>query len=319
MARPFLLQAAPLMPTLERRLAESYALRRLPAAPHERDAFLADHASEFDGIVTSAGHGADASLIGALPRLGVISSFGVGLDKLDVAAASRRGVAVGYTPDVLTDCVADLAFGLLLAVGRRIAEGDRFVRSGLWPDPRATPLPWGRRISGARLGIVGLGRIGRAVAQRASGFGMEIRYNNPFAVADVPWPCESSLVDLAAWCDFLVLCTAGGPQTRHLVDANVIEALGAKGYLVNVSRGSVVDEQALVQALQQERLAGAALDVFQREPHVPPELLALDNVVMLPHIASSTVQTREAMAQRVLDNLAAFFAGRPLPSAAPAA
>jgi hydroxypyruvate reductase len=314
--RPALLQALPLLPSLERRLNERYTVHRLPAPGPERAAFLAERGAGFEALVTSAAYGADAGLIGALPKLRVISSFGVGLDKLDVAAASARGIPVGYTPDVLNDCVADLAFGLLLAVGRRIPEADRFVRTGRWSAQPPTPFPLGRQVSGARLGIVGLGRIGRTIARRAGGFDMEVRYHSRRPVEGVAWQHEPQLVELARWADFLVVITAGGAETRHLVDATVLDALGTKGYLVNVSRGSVIDEAALVRALQEKRIAGAALDVYEREPHVPYELFTLDNVVLAPHIASATVQTREAMAQRVVDNLDAFFAGKPLPSAA---
>lgn len=322
MQKPVLLQALPLLPALERQLAQTYEMHLLPPAGPARDAFLAERGAGFEGLVTSAAGGADAALIAALPRLRVISSFGVGLDKLDVQAATARGIPVGYTPDVLNDCVADLAFGLLLDVARRLSQADRYVRAGKWAGqpgtPASSPFPLGRQVSGARLGIVGLGRIGRTIARRASGFDMEVRYHSRRPVEGVAWAHEPRLLELARWADFLVVITAGGAQTRHLVDAAVLDALGAKGYLVNVSRGSVVDEAALVRALQEQRIAGAALDVFEREPHVPPELFALDNVVLVPHIASATVQTRQAMAQRVLDNLAAFFAGRPLPSAAPA-
>jgi hydroxypyruvate reductase len=314
--RPALLQALPLLPSLERQLNERYTVHRLPAPGPERAAFLAERGAGFEALVTSAAYGADAGLIGALPKLRVISSFGVGLDKLDVAAASARGIPVGYTPDVLNDCVADLAFGLLLAVGRRIPEADRFVRTGRWSAQPPTPFPLGRQVSGARLGIVGLGRIGRTIARRAGGFDMEVRYHSRRPVEGVAWQHEPQLVELARWADFLVVITAGGAETRHLVDATVLDALGTKGYLVNVSRGSVIDEAALVRALQEKRIAGAALDVYEREPHVPYELFTLDNVVLAPHIASATVQTREAMAQRVVDNLDAFFAGKPLPSAA---
>jgi hydroxypyruvate reductase len=314
--RPVLLQALSLLPSLEKQLAETYTVHRLPAAGPERDAFLAARGAEFEGLVTSAAGGATAALIDALPRIKVISSFGVGLDQIDLQAASRRGIPVGYTPDVLNDCVADLAFGLVLATGRRIPEGDRFVRAGRWEQKPATPFPLGRKVSGAKLGIVGLGRIGRTIAKRASGFEMDVRYHGRKPVEGVSWTFEPQLLELARWADFLVVITAGGAQTRHLIDAKVLDALGPKGFLVNVSRGTVVDEAALVTALREKRIGGAGLDVFEREPQVPHELFALDNVVMVPHIASATVQTREAMGQRVLDNLAAFFAGRPLPSAA---
>jgi hydroxypyruvate reductase len=314
--RPVLLQALSLLPSLEKQLAETYTVHRLPAAGPERDAFLAARGAEFEGLVTSAAGGATAALIDALPHIKVISSFGVGLDQIDLQAASRRGIPVGYTPDVLNDCVADLAFGLVLATGRRIPEGDRFVRAGRWEQKPATPFPLGRKVSGAKLGIVGLGRIGRTIARRASGFEMDVRYHGRKPVEGVSWTFEPQLLELARWADFLVVITAGGAQTRHLIDAKVLDALGPKGFLVNVSRGTVVDEQALVQALRDKRIGGAGLDVFENEPQVPHELFTLDNVVMVPHIASATVQTREAMAQRVLDNLAAFFAGRPLPSAA---
>ncbi|HET8748226.1 MAG TPA: NAD(P)-dependent oxidoreductase, partial [Ramlibacter sp.] len=176
--RPVLLQALPLMPSLERQLAERYTVHRLPAPGPDREAYLRERGAGYDGLVTSAAHGADAALINALPRLRVISSFGVGLDQLDLAAAAQRGIPVGYTPDVLNDCVADLAFGLLLAIARRIPEADRFVRAGRWSAQPPTPFPFGRQVSGARLGILGLGRIGRTIAKRASGFEMDVRYHS---------------------------------------------------------------------------------------------------------------------------------------------
>ena len=314
-AKPVLLQVLPLLPALERGLGENYTVHKLPPAGPEREVFLAARGGEFEGLVTSAQGGASTSLIAALPKLRVISSFGVGLDQFDLRAAAQRGIPVGYTPDVLNDCVADLAFSLVLATGRRIPEADRFVRAGRWARKEAFPL--GRQVSGAKLGIVGLGRIGRTVAKRASGFDMEVRYHNRRPVQGVAWGYEPKLLDLARWADYLVVITAGGPETRHLIADSVLDALGPEGYLVNVSRGTVVDEAALVRALQDKRIAGAGLDVYEREPNVPQELFALDNVVLMPHIASSTVQTRQAMAQRVLDNLAAFFAGREMPSAAP--
>jgi hydroxypyruvate reductase len=233
-----------------------------------------------------------------------------------VPAAQARGILVGYTPDVLTDCVADIAFGLLLAIGRRIPEADRYVRGGQWVQQPAVAFPLGRQVSGAKLGIVGLGRIGQAIARRAGGFDMHVRYHARRPVEGASWGFAPDLAELARWCDFLVVATTGGPSTRHLVNAQVLEALGTKGFLVNIARGTVVDEQALVRALKDKRIGGAGLDVFENEPQVPEALFGLDNVVLLPHIASATVETRAAMGQRVLDNLAAFYAGKPLVSAA---
>ena len=307
MNTPTLLQKLRLTPALEARLAASYRVHRLT---DEADpaAFLATHGGEFDGLVTAASSGVDAALIAALPNLKVISSFGVGLDQIDLAAAKARGIPVGYTPDVLNDCVADAAFALMLAAARGVAAADRYVRRGDWSGPpSAAKFPLGRKVSGARLGILGLGRIGRTVARRAAGFDMEVRYHNRRPVPDVPWAHEPSLVELARWCDFLVVIAAGGAETRHLVDAQVLEALGPQGFIVNVARGSVIDEAALVRALIDKRIAGAGLDVFEHEPQVPAELMVLDNVVMLPHIGSGTIETRQAMGDRVADNLDAFF------------
>lgn len=308
-----LVQQGALSPTLEARLAAQYDTERLPLAGAERDAWLASHGAGVVGLATSARFGADARLVAALPDLKVISSFGVGLDTLDLEAARSRGIAVGYTPDVLNDCVADTAFGLVLDVARRFGAAERFVRRGDWHKGQ---FPLATQVSGKRLGILGLGRIGRVIARRASGFDMEVRYHNRRPLADVDYGYAASLAELAGWADFLVIASAGGAETRGMVSKEILDALGPQGFLVNISRGTVVDEAALVDALQHKRIAGAGLDVFEREPHVPEALLALDNVVLLPHLASATHETRAAMAQRVEDNLAAFFAGKPLVSAA---
>jgi lactate dehydrogenase-like 2-hydroxyacid dehydrogenase len=307
--RPRLLQngAMPLA-SLDRDLAEQFDIHRLD---HEADraGFLAAHGAEFVGLVTGAGTGAKAELVRALPNLQVVSSFGVGYDALDEAALVAQKVRVGYTPDVLNDCVADLAFALLLDASRGVSAADRFVRRGEWTKGR---FPLQTRAAGKRLGIFGMGRIGSTIARRASGFDMEIGYHNRRPVEGSPHAYKDSLLALAEWADYLVVVAAGGAATRHLVNAQVLDALGPQGFLVNVARGSVVDEEALVQALQHGRIAGAGLDVFEDEPRPLPALLELDNVVLAPHMASGTHETRRAMADLVLENLHHFFAtGRP--------
>ena len=301
-----------LPPALNARLAQAFDVTVLAEQP-DTAGFLAAQGASFAGVATSAAVGIDAAMLAALPNLKAVSSFGVGLDKVDVAAAAARGVMVGYTPDVLNDCVADTAFGLLIDVARGFSAADRYVRRGAWLK---APFPLTRKVSGGKLGLVGLGRIGRTIAQRSTGFEMAVRYHSRRVVAGVPWQHEASLLDLARWADFLVVITAGGAATKHLVNAEVLDALGPQGFIVNVARGSVIDEAALVQALQDKRIAGAGLDVFEDEPRVPESLFALDNVVLLPHVASGTVETRQAMADRVFDNLQLFFAeGRMLSAA----
>lgn len=303
--RPRVLQNGRLLPRLEEDVAREFDVHPLWKEP-DPAAFLRARGGDFTGLVTSAPTGASGALLEALPALRVIASFGVGFEKIDLAAARRRGVAVSTTPDVLTDCVADLALGALVAVSRGIVAADRFVRRGAWSAAR---FPLTTKVSGKRLGIVGLGRIGRAVAKRAAGFDLEVRYHGRREAPGVPWRFERSLVELARWADQLVLTCAGGAATRHLVSAEVLDALGPDGFLVNVARGSVVDQAALVEALVARRIAGAALDVYEDEPHVPAELLGLDTVVLLPHVGSGTHETRGAMADLVLANLRAFYAG----------
>ena len=313
MRHRLLIQQGALSPALQARLQEKYETQQLPGPGAERDAFLAANGKGWEAIATNAGYGCDAQLASSLPDLRVVSSLGVGLDKFDLPALTERGVVVGYTPEVLNDAVADLAFALLLALSRRIVAADGFVRRGDWPSKQ---FPIATQVAGKKLGILGLGRIGSVVARRASGFDMEVRYHNRSPVADSPFVHERTASGLAAWADFLVIVTAGGPQTRHLVSREVLDALGPQGYLINVSRGPVVEEAALIEYLQQKRIAGAGLDVFEKEPQVPEALRQLDNVVLSPHIGSQTEETRAAMAQRVIDNLEAYFAGQALPSAA---
>ena len=307
-----LLQNGPLAPDLEAQLARQYDIHRLWKESDPK-AFLANHGGDFVGLVTSARHGADTALLEAMPALKVISSFGVGLDAFDLETARAKGIPIGYTPDVLNDCVADTAFALLMDAARNLSAADRFVRRGDW---RTHQFPLATKVSGKRLGILGMGRIGRVIARRASGFDMEVRYHNRSQASDVTCGYAPTLLELATWADFLVIASAGGDETRGLVSREILDALGPKGYLINISRGSVTDQDALVDALVHKRIAGAGLDVFEHEPDVPEALMALDNVVLLPHVASNTHETRSAMAQRVQDNLVAFFAGQPMISQA---
>ncbi len=300
-----ILQAGALPPALSVQLAQAGETHVLADAT-DPAAFLAAQGHEFTVVVTNATAGASDELMARLPNLQAICSIGVGLDAIDLAAAKRRGIVVSNTPDVLNDCVADLAMGMLIDVARGLSAADRRVRRGDWPA--LGPLTPATRVSGKRLGLLGMGRIGRAIARRASGFAMEIRYHSRTPKPDLAWRHESSLLELARWADFLVVACSGGPDTRHLVSAEVLAALGPRGFLVNVARGSVIDEAALVASLQSGALAGAALDVFENEPQVPGQLMALDNVVLLSHIGSATTETRRAMADLTLENVRSFLA-----------
>ncbi|SDU29689.1 2-hydroxyacid dehydrogenase [Jiangella alkaliphila] len=299
-----ILQVGGLHPTVERELSTTYGALRLPAGDGPYYAFLAEHGPQVTVAVT--GSGMDAALIGALPRLAAVINLGVGYDSVDVAALKPRGIALSNTPDVLTDCVADLAVGGLIDVFRGMSASDRFVRRGEWAAGHKFPLQ--RRVSGTRVGILGLGRIGRAIAHRLEAFGCTVTYHNRRRVDDVAYGYAASPLELARSVDAVIVTTPGGSDTQALVSAEVLAALGPDGFLVNVARGSVVDQDALVAALASGALGGAALDVFTDEPRVPEELFALDNVVLLPHIGSATVETREAMAQLVLRNLERFLA-----------
>jgi lactate dehydrogenase-like 2-hydroxyacid dehydrogenase len=307
MSKPEILSVAKLPPFLMEPLQAAFQVHdRL----HESDptAFAAV-APRIRAIVGGGESKVPKALMDQLPALEMISIMGVGYDGVEVAAAVQRGVPVTHTPGVLNDDVADLAIGLMLSVARRIPQADQFVRQGNWLKG---PLPLARKMSGARLGIVGLGRIGQAIATRAEAFGMRIAYTARTAKPALAYQYYPNVKALAAEVDFLVAITPGGPGTRRMIDAAVLEALGPKGYLINVARGSVVDEAALVQALEKRTIAGAGLDVFENEPRVPEALFAMDNVVLTPHMASATAETRHAMANLAVSNLAAHFAGQPL-------
>lgn len=307
-AKPDLLVASPMMPFVMEALDRRYTVHRLWTAA-DRRALLAEAGPRIRALATSGSAGAGTELIAALPKLGVIVCHGVGLDAIDLDAAAARGIPVTTTPRVLTDDVADMALALLFAVCRRIPEGDAFVRSGAWAAK--SPFPLGRRVTGKRAGIVGLGQIGAAIARRLAAFDVSIAYvdrlERPGPFRRFPDPAS-----LAGNVDFLILAASGGADTDRIVNGRVLEALGRNGVLINVARGSLVDEDALLAALESGGIAGAGLDVFRDEPRVPERFLRLRNVVLLPHQASATVETRTAMGQLVLDNLEAFFSGRPL-------
>jgi lactate dehydrogenase-like 2-hydroxyacid dehydrogenase len=309
MARPEVLELIDVHPGTTARLDEEYGLHRLWQAS-EQTKFVAEVAPRVRAAVTNGIVGMRGDLIEALPALEIIGVFGVGVDAVDLAVARARGVRVTNTPDVLTEGVAELALALLLAVARRIPFNDRFVRAGRWPKEGDPALA--SSLAGRRLGIVGLGRIGRRVAELAEAFGMVICYTGPRRKDDGAWRYYDDLVEMARDVDCLMLTCKGGPDTAGLIGREVIEALGPEGWLINVARGSVVDEPALIEALVGGRLGAAGLDVFASEPRVPDALLGLDNVVFQPHQGSASEETRAAMGRLVLDNLKAHFAGQPL-------
>lgn len=306
--KPDVLVIGPMIESVMAALEEAYSVHRLWLAP-DPAALLAEVGGRIRGIAARGDLAVEGALIDALPKLEIIACYGVGVDAIDLERARARGLLVTNTPDVLTDEVADLALALLLATVRGICKGDRYVRSGRWLGGNMELM---RSPKGKRLGILGLGRIGQAAARRFEVLGMEICYHGPREKPDQPYPYYGDLVAMARECDVLVLTCPGGPATQGLVNRQVLEALGPDGTLINVARGSVVDEPALVDALVSGRLGGAGLDVFADEPKVPEALFGLDSVVLQPHQASATVETRGAMGDLVVDNLAAHFAGRPV-------
>nr|AJW87633.1 hydroxyphenylpyruvate reductase [Prunella vulgaris] len=302
------LMMCPMSNYLEQELDNRFKLFRYWAQPKQRD-FLADHAASIRAVVGNATAGADAELIASLPKLEIVSCFSVGLDKVDLIKCKEKGIRVTNTPDVLTDDVADLAIGLILAVLRRICECDKYVRRGAWKlgDFKLTT-----KFSGKRVGIIGLGRIGLAVAERAEAFDCPISYYSRSKKGNTNYTYYGSVVELASNSDILVVACALTPETTHIVNRQVIDALGPKGILINIGRGPHIDEAEMVSALVEGRLGGAGLDVFEKEPEVPEQLFGLENVVLLPHVGSGTEETRKAMADLVLGNLEAHFSSKPL-------
>lgn len=294
-------------PTFEAELAARYDIPKLPDGPG-RSEYLAAHGGQVRVVVTSFGPGVNAETIAALPNLEAIVNNGAGVDAIDLDAAERRGIGVSNTPDVLSDTVADTALGLILMTLRGFGAADRYVRAGRWVSDG--PFPYARDVSGLQVGILGLGRIGSAIATRLLGFDCAIAYHNRHRVHGSPYRYAESPTELAESVDVLVVATTG--EARNLVDRAVLEALGPEGYLVNIARGSVVDQDALVELLAGGGLAGAGLDVYVDEPNVPAELAAMDNVVLFPHIGSATARTRKAMALLAIRNLDSYLSTREL-------
>jgi lactate dehydrogenase-like 2-hydroxyacid dehydrogenase len=304
MSKPVVLMTAPMHASVEAALRDHVTLHRLWEQDNS-EAFLAAHGGEVAGVATSTLYGSTGeALFARLPALRIVASFGVGYDNVDAVAASKRGIVVTNTPGVLDDEVADLAVALLLATVRRLPQADRFVRDGRWQDGAFSLSP---TLRARRIGILGLGAIGKAIARRLDGFDVAIAYHGRHRQEGVAYPWHPTPRALAEACDVLVAILPGGAGTRHIVDEAVLRALGPDGVFVNVARGSVVDQAALIRVLEEGALLAAGLDVFADEPEVPAALLALPNVVVLPHVGSATEYTRAAMGRLVAENLLAFF------------
>ncbi|MCA0399306.1 MAG: 2-hydroxyacid dehydrogenase [Proteobacteria bacterium] len=301
------LLTGPVLPVIREGLAARFPLHALFEAP-DREAFLDTIAPKIRGLV--GGHGAGritADFMARFPNLSIVGNFGVGYDGVDAKWAGEHGITVTNTPDVLNDEVADLAIGLLIATIRRLPQADRYVRAGQWLK---APFPLSNTLRNKKMGILGLGRIGKAIAQRAEAFGLSLCYHGRRAQTDVPYPYHASLEAMAREVDILMVIAPGGAQTRGIVSRAVLEALGPQGTLINVARGTLVDEKAMIELLASGKLGAAGLDVFEDEPRVPEALFAMENVVLLPHIGSASVHTRNAMGQLVVDNLVSFAQGR---------
>lgn len=305
--KPDIIIVAKLHQPTQEILEKEFNAHRLYEAK-DRAAFLEDLAPKVQGIA-SGGPGVNAAMMDALPNLKLIAHFGVGYDSVDVDAARKRGIRVTNTPDVLNDCVADTAMALTLNTLRKFPQAEAYLRSNLWETRGSYPLT--TSLGGKTMGIVGLGRIGEAIAKRAQACGMKIAYHNRNK-KDVSYPYHPDPVSLAKACDVLMIVTPGGAETKNLVNAKVLDALGPKGYLVNIARGSVVDQPVLLKYLQDGKIAGAGLDVFTDEPKVPAAFYALDNAVLFPHVGSATHETRFAMGMVQVNNLRAMYAGKPL-------
>ena len=300
MVKPIILNAAELPEWAHDELNALFCVADLPKDPAAAPAFLREHGKKVRGIALRKTI-IDAALLDALPSLEIISSYSAGLDNVDVDAVKARGIRIENTSHILAEDVANAAIGLALALTRDLINADRFVRDGRWPEEKQYPL--GRSISNMRVGIVGLGTIGSAIARRLHAFGSHIAYFGP-SPKTVDMPYYSDVTELALNSDMLILTCPLTPATHHIVDASVLDALGPDGFLVNIARGPVVDEAALIDALAANKIAGAALDVFENEPQVPDALIGDRRVVLTPHLGSGTHETRRRMAENVVDTLA---------------
>ncbi len=307
--KPEILLVARIYPPTLAALEREYTVHDLCAAG-EPEALMKEVSGGVRAAVTTGLVGFDRARMEALPKLEIIASFGTPNGTVDLAAAQERGVVVANTPDSIQELVAELAMGLALAIMRKVCETDRFVRAGKWA---AGPPPMGRGLIGKTCGIVALGRIGRGIARRAEAFGMSVCYHGPRRKDDVSYPYYSDLEEMARRADCLMVTCPLTPATRGLITERVLNALGPDGFLVNVARGPVVDERPLIAALEERRIAGAALDVFWDEPRVPEELFPLENVVLMPHMGTATLDVREERGRKVLANLRAHFSGQPVP------
>ncbi|ATM85246.1 MULTISPECIES: 2-hydroxyacid dehydrogenase [Yersinia] len=302
---------APVMDYLTEKLEQNFTVYKLFDVA-DQGVFLAEQGKNIKGIVTRGDIGVTNEVLALLPEVEIISIFGVGTDAVDLDYTRERKIIVTTTPGVLTDDVADTALGLIIATSRRLCQADKFLRAGQWPH---SSLPLASKVTGKRLGVFGMGRIGQAIARRATGFDMQIAYTDTAHIDSLPYQYVPDLISLAQQSDILVVAISGGKDSAGLVDKTIFAAMPNHAILINIARGSMINQDELIQALQQQEIGGAGLDVFADEPNVPQALIEMDNVVLLPHIASATKETRIQMSDIVFSNILAHFSGNKAPTA----
>ena len=307
MTKPELLIASPMMPMIEEQLDKHFTVERLYKAA-DKDKLLSEFGPKVRALAATPGAKIDATLMGKLPKLEMVGAFGVGYDSIDAKWAGQNGIVVTNTPDVLNEEVADTALGLLLATIRQFPQADRYVRAGKWTEK---PFPLTVTLQDRTVGVVGMGRIGKAIAKRLEAFNAPVVYHSRNKADGVSYKHYPDLKQMAKDVDVLVVITPGGAATKHLINKEVLEALGPNGIVINVARGSVIDEKALIDALREKKILSAGLDVFEEEPKVPQALIDMDQVVLLPHVGSASVHCRNLMGQLVVDNLVAWANGKP--------